>query len=352
MTARRRVAITGIGLVTPAGSTPRRPGTGCMRRGAAPRRSRCSTRRASRRASRAEVKDLDRLPPLDDRKLLKYANRSHRFALAAADQAIADAGIRPTAQDREPLELRRRHRDDDGRLRRARVDPGPRGARRRAAADRLLDVPTANDPMAFARSQSTAGRVAAAAPLRHRRLRVERAHRLRVGRPGRRHRDAADPPRRRRPRADRRLRFDDLAGGPVRLLPAVGGLARQRRARAREPAVRPHPQRLRARRGRGLPRARGMGRAVRRGATIYAELAGDGNSLSSYRITDSHPSGDGPIQAMRRAIADAGATPRRRRLPQCARHVDADERPQRVRGGQRGVRRRREGASPSARPRA
>jgi 3-oxoacyl-(acyl-carrier-protein) synthase len=37
-------------------------------------------------------------------------------------------------------------------------------------------------------------------------------------------------------------------------------------------------------------------------------LAGDGNSLSSYRITDSHPSGDGPIQAMRAAIADAGAT--------------------------------------------
>jgi len=48
--------------------------------------------------------------------------------------------------------------------------------------------------------------------------------------------------------------------------------------------------------------------ARRRGAHIYAELAGDGNSLSSYRITDSHPSGDGPIQAMRQAIADAGAT--------------------------------------------
>lgn len=47
--------------------------------------------------------------------------------------------------------------------------------------------------------------------------------------------------------------------------------------------------------------------AQRRGARIYAELAGDGNSLSSYRITDSHPSGDGPIQAMRQALRDAGA---------------------------------------------
>jgi len=49
--------------------------------------------------------------------------------------------------------------------------------------------------------------------------------------------------------------------------------------------------------------------ARRRGARIYAELAGDGNSLSSYRITDSHPSGDGPIQSMRQALADAGLSP-------------------------------------------
>ena len=46
-----------------------------------------------------------------------------------------------------------------------------------------------------------------------------------------------------------------------------------------------------------------------RGTHIYAELAGEGNSLSSYRITDSHPSGDGPIQSMRQALSDAGLTP-------------------------------------------
>jgi 3-oxoacyl-(acyl-carrier-protein) synthase len=49
--------------------------------------------------------------------------------------------------------------------------------------------------------------------------------------------------------------------------------------------------------------------ARRRGARIYAELAGDGNSLSSYRITDSPPDGDGPIQSMRAALADARAIP-------------------------------------------
>ncbi|WP_428412128.1 beta-ketoacyl-[acyl-carrier-protein] synthase family protein [Legionella sp.] len=47
-------------------------------------------------------------------------------------------------------------------------------------------------------------------------------------------------------------------------------------------------------------------KAKARGARIYAELAGEGNSLSSYRITDSHPNGDGAIQAMQRALSDAG----------------------------------------------
>ncbi len=50
-------------------------------------------------------------------------------------------------------------------------------------------------------------------------------------------------------------------------------------------------------------------KAVARGAHIYAELAGEGNTLSSYRITDSHPNGDGAIQAIEQALRDAGVTP-------------------------------------------
>ena len=49
-------------------------------------------------------------------------------------------------------------------------------------------------------------------------------------------------------------------------------------------------------------------KACARGATIYAELAGEGNSLSSYRITDSHPNGDGAMQAIQRALDDANLT--------------------------------------------
>lgn len=51
-------------------------------------------------------------------------------------------------------------------------------------------------------------------------------------------------------------------------------------------------------------------KAKARGARIYAELAGEGNSLSSYRITDSPPNGDGAIQAIERALKDAGLTAR------------------------------------------
>ncbi len=50
-------------------------------------------------------------------------------------------------------------------------------------------------------------------------------------------------------------------------------------------------------------------KAKARGAHIYAELAGEGNTLSSYRITDSHPNGDGAIQAIENALRDAGVKP-------------------------------------------
>ena len=49
-------------------------------------------------------------------------------------------------------------------------------------------------------------------------------------------------------------------------------------------------------------------KAKARGARIYAELAGEGNTLSSYRITDSHPNGDGAIQAIEGALRDGGVS--------------------------------------------
>lgn len=49
--------------------------------------------------------------------------------------------------------------------------------------------------------------------------------------------------------------------------------------------------------------------AYRRGARVYAELAGFGSSINAYRITDSPPDGQGPLLAMQAALADAGLAP-------------------------------------------
>ena len=50
-------------------------------------------------------------------------------------------------------------------------------------------------------------------------------------------------------------------------------------------------------------------RALGRGARIYAELAGYGNTADAYHFTTPEPSGDGMIRVMKNALADAGLRP-------------------------------------------
>jgi 3-oxoacyl-(acyl-carrier-protein) synthase len=52
-----------------------------------------------------------------------------------------------------------------------------------------------------------------------------------------------------------------------------------------------------------------METARRRGAAIYAELAGWGQAADGYNVAVSHPEGAGLAEAMRRALADAGLAP-------------------------------------------
>jgi len=49
--------------------------------------------------------------------------------------------------------------------------------------------------------------------------------------------------------------------------------------------------------------------ARRRGAPVYAELAGYGLSCDAHQMTAAHPEGDGAVRAMRSAMADAGIEP-------------------------------------------
>jgi 3-oxoacyl-[acyl-carrier-protein] synthase II len=307
MSRRRRVAITGVGLVTPVGNDVSTTWAALLegKSGVAPisifDASGFSTRIA------AEVKDFDAAALGADRKLLKFANRSHRFALGAAEQAMRDAGIAPTSATAtrwgcsvgtgmmgvayEDLSAVQRHSASDGELH----------------ADQLVNDPTATDPIVFCRSQATAGLA-----LLTRRFGIHgyaTSVHTACASGGQAIGTAL--------KLIRRGSVDyALAGGFDSMISPVGlgGFCLLSAVSADNDAPQRASRPFDATRN-GFVLGEGAGFVVleeweaarRRGAHIYAELAGDGNSLSSYRITDSPPDGDGPIQSMRAALADAGA---------------------------------------------
>jgi beta-ketoacyl-acyl-carrier-protein synthase II len=306
---RRRVAVTGLGFVTPVGKTAaatwhallaRRSGVTPITLFDASGFSVCIA---------AEVKEFDPRHAIEEQALLKFASRSHAFALAAAEEAMRDAGIRPE--------------NGDGSRWGCVVGSGKRGldfaelgeVHRRCAPDghfspdRLLTDGVGTDHLAFFRNQTCAGLA-----LLLRRFGI-RGYASSV------HTACASGSQAvgiamkliRRGAADCVLAggFDSMIT-PIGLgaFCLLGALSPDNETPER--ASRPFDA---TRNGFVLGEGAGFlvleawDSARRRGARIYAELAGDGNSLSSYRITDSHPSGDGPIQAMRQALADAGAGP-------------------------------------------
>ena len=306
---RRRVAITGLGFVTPLGNDTAAAWQALLagRSGVAPITRFDATGYPVRIA--AEVKSFDPRQAIEDRKLLKFANRSHGFAVAAAEEALRDAGIRPARGDAmrwgcvvgsgktgtafaELAEVHR-HCAPDGHFR----------------PHRLLTDGFGTDPLDFFRSQACAGLA-----LLLNRFGI-RGYATSVHTACASGSQAVGTAMKliRRGTADCVLAggFDSMID-PIGLASfcLLGALSTDNETPER--ASRPFDA---TRNGFVLGEGAGFlvleawDAARRRGARIYAELAGDGNSLSSYRITDSHPSGDGPIQAMRQALADAGARP-------------------------------------------
>jgi len=309
MAARRRVAITGLGLVTPVGNDVATTWDAVLhgKSGGA----QISTFDASGFPVHiaAEVKGFAGGDLLGDSRLLKFTNRSHRFALAAAEQALRDAGIRPTEADATrwgcavgagmmgvdfaDLVSTHHHAAAGGDL----------------DADLLLTDDAANDPLAFCRSNCAAG--LSLLTRRHGILGYATSVHTACASGGQALGTAM--------KLIRRGTVDyALAGGFDSMISPVG-IAGFCLLSALSPdndtpqrASRPFDA---TRNGFLLGEGAGFlvleewQAARRRGAHIYAELAGDGNSLSSYRITDSPPDGDGPIQSMRQALASAGASP-------------------------------------------
>jgi len=257
----------------------------------------------------AEIKNFNAESVITDRKLLKFASRSHRFALAAGEEALRDAGIRPDPSTScrwgfsvgagmmgvafNELETVHAHCVGDGEF-----NP-----------DGLLRDQFPADPVAFCRSQTNAG------------LALLTRHFGTQGYATAVHTACASGGQAvgtalkvmRRGHADLMLAggYDSMLN-PLGLSAfcLLGALSTDNDTPGR--ASRPFDA---TRNGFVLGEGAGFlvledwNAARKRGARIYAELAGDGNSLSSYRITDSHPSGDGPIQSMQQALADAGLTP-------------------------------------------
>ena len=306
MRERRRVAVTGVGLVTPVGNDVATTWRALLdgRGGGAPitlfDASGFSTRIA------AEVKDF-RNTLVTDRRLLKLTNRSHRFALEAAEQALVDAGIRPGADDA----TRWGCAVGTGMMTADYADLDATHAHAAASGsldtDLLLDDGPANDPLVFCRGQAAQG--LALLTRRHGIAGYTTSVHTACASGGQALGTALKAIR--RGHADRMLAggFDSMIS-PIGIAGVCLLSALSTDNDAPQHASRPFD----ATRN-GFLLGEGAGFLVleewegarARGARIYAELAGDGNSLSSYRITDSPPDGDGPIQAMRQALADAGA---------------------------------------------
>jgi beta-ketoacyl-acyl-carrier-protein synthase II len=302
---RRRVAVTGVGMVTPLGLDAATTWEALLagRSGVATIESFDARGFPVRIA--AEVKGFDPEARIADRKLLKYANRYHRFALAAAEEALRDAGVRPQAGDAERWGCAAGSGMMGvgfGDLARLQQQAAPEGELEPA---RLAEHGEC-DPVLFCRSQAVTGLWLL---LRHFGIRGP-ASCMHTACASGGQAVGAGMQMIRRGLADRVLAggFDSMVS-PVGLAGfcLLGALSTDNHAPPR--ASRPFDV---TRNGFVLGEGAGFlvleewEAARRRGARPYAELAGQGDSLSAYRITDSHPSGHGPIEAMRRALADAG----------------------------------------------
>jgi 3-oxoacyl-[acyl-carrier-protein] synthase II len=293
---RRRVAVTGVGLVSPVGLTTRETWEALLagRSGAGPITRFDATGYSCRIA--AEVKGFQPESFLEKKDVKKFDTFIH-YAVAAAKEALADSGVVVDEENAESVGV------SIGagigglplieEMKVTVLEKGPRRISPFFIPGLIVNMPAGLiSILTGAKGPNTAAATACATS----------AHS--IG-------DAANIIR----RGDADVM---IAGGTESVVVplAVGGFAAMRALSTRndEPATASRPWDLDRDgfvlgEGAGILILEEMGRAVARGAPIYAELAGYGMSGDAHHISAPSDDGDGPYRVMRNTLRDAGLPP-------------------------------------------
>ena len=334
----RRVVITGLGIVSPVGCGVEASWADLL-----------AGKSGARRIEEFEVSDLscqiacfvprganadgkfnpdDWMEPKEQRKVDDFII----YAIAAADQAIADSGFEadtPEKQERAGVLIG----SGIGGLP---ASPRPSILLKEKGPRRVSPVLHSRPPdQPRLRLRLDQAPAQGPEPRRGHGLLDRRARHRRCG--------AAHRARRRRRDGRGRHRKPHL---PHRASPASPPAARFRPASTIDP-TRPRAPTTRTATASSWARApasscsKSYEHAKARGAKIYAEVIGYGLSGDAYHITAPAENGDGAYRCMRAALKRAGIDVERHRLRQRARHLDADGRRDRARRRRAPVRQRR-----------
>src|SRR5437762_13814623 len=292
---RRRVVVTGIGLITPLGASVQKTWDGLLagKSGIGPITRFDATGLETTIAG--EVRDFDPLVYMD-RKEIRRADRFAQFAVAAAGQALQDAKLQITP-DLAPrigaafgsgiggvetlVDNILSHASD------------PRKVSPFMIPMMIIDMAAGEIAMKYGAKGPNMGHVSACASSANS-----------IG-------EAAEMIR--RGEADARL----AGGAEAGLIKVAIGAFNQARALstrndAPEKASRPFDKERDGfvfSEGAGCLVLEDLEFARARGATILAEFLGYGMSAAAYHVTAPPPGGEGAVRAMRMAIADAGVKP-------------------------------------------
>jgi 3-oxoacyl-[acyl-carrier-protein] synthase II len=293
---RRRVAVTGIGLVSPLGLTTRETWEGLLagRSGVGPITRFDASDYACRIA--AEVRGFEPERYVEKKEVKKFDTFIH-YAVAAAKEALADSGVVIDDSNAESVGVS----IGSGigglplieEMKTVVLEKGPRRISPFFIPGLIVNMPSGLvSILTGAKGPNTAVATACATS----------AHA--IG-------DAANVIR----RGDADVM---IAGGTESVVVplAIGGFAAMRALSTRneDPAAASRPwdkdrDGFVLGEGAGVLILEEMGRAQGRGAAIYAEVTGYGMSGDAYHISAPSEDGDGPFRVMRNTLRDAGADP-------------------------------------------